>query len=336
MPYRYTDIVNESSELRDFVIRQRFPSLGQLMAVFLATLVVSISALVLIFNAALLISVLCIVLGVAGWYVIVQVQRSRDLVLATEFQNAMFTSALGFNNKFCLIIKRDGGIVYIDNAFQELFPDAHKERHLSVSSLLRYGKVDEDEQERVFAAIARGVYDKVIFDIRGADNQPARVVMSIEPISRPAGFTLLRCREFVERNSSAPQGAFKPANPLLSKSTITLFSYVMDKMNMGVYMSDPAGNIVYANPVLEHWLGFGEGEVTSGNLALRHIIYQDTGDGAPGDYEGEVRLQKKAGGLVRVFINQKIIHGENDKTLGCVAVVHYIGETSTDEMKSSW
>ena len=43
-------------------------------------------------------------------YAEIQLQRSRDMVLSTEFQNALFASALGINNKFCLIIKRDGNI----------------------------------------------------------------------------------------------------------------------------------------------------------------------------------------------------------------------------------
>ena len=341
MSIRYTDLKKDAQQNDDFVIRQRIPTIVKMLGLFSACLMTSIMLLVLVLDKGAVIAWLTVVIGALGWYVLVQIQRSRDLVLATEFQNALFASALGINNKFCLIIKRDGSIVYMDRAFQALFPEFTSERHLSIATLLGHGQVAAEERQMIFDGIDRGTFAKVIFDIRAADRHFHRVVMSIEPIVRPAGFILLRGREFVEKrsNETAASPEFKH-NPLLNKSGITLFSYIMDKMDMGVYMTDPTGAVIYANPLLEQWLSFNEGEIMSGNLSLKDIVYQEKthsgGPITPEDFEGEAALMKKIGGQMRVFINQKVIRSDTDKMLGCVALVHYISHQKTDAQKKLW
>src|SRR5690606_18335233 len=100
-------------------------------------------------------------------------------------------------------------------------------------------------------------YEKVIFEIRGGDGHFNKIVMSIEPILRPTGFIMLRGREFVEMRANDESAKISPSN-LMSKNTITLFSHVMDTMNMGVYMTSPTGGMIYVNPVLEQWLGYDD------------------------------------------------------------------------------
>jgi len=339
MALRYTDFRAETRGTQDFVIRHRVPTIWKLIGLFLASMIVTVSVLVSSMDKGPVIFLLCMTIGGLGWYVLLQIQRSRDLVLATEFQNALFASALGINNKFCLIIKREGHIVYMDNSFQQMFPDFAGERTHTIATLVKHGHVAPEDKDRIFAAIDQGVFAKVIFDIRAADKHFHRVVMSVEPIVRPEGFILLRGREFVETRASEALAPEFKHNPLLNKSSITLFSYIMDKMNMGVYMTDPGGSIIYANPTLEQWLSFQEGEVMSGNLSLKDIVYQERsqpGGISPDDFEGEVMLQKKLGGRMKAFINQKVIRSDGDKPLGCVALVHYIVERAKESQKKLW
>ena len=337
MAVRYTDLDFGSSGAKDFVIRRRTPTQFHLMLIFASVLLLAVSITLTISDKASLLSILFIMLGTLAWYCMIQIQRSRDLVLATEFQNSLFASALGIHNKFCIIIKRDGGIVYLDRAFQEIFPDFLKQPRRSIDILLEMGRVSKDDSAKIFSAIERGVYEKVIFDIRGTRGAFHRMVMSIEPIMRPSGFILLRGREFVEaRDDLATTG--KTNSSLLNKSSITLFSHIMDSMNMGVYMTGPNGNMVYINPVLEQWLGFKEGEAITNNLALQHIVMHGGPEKIePGNYEGEVILQKKTGGTLKAFINQKVIRDEQGKVVGCTALVHNYGDqTVSDVKKKLW
>lgn len=339
MPIRYSDMDLSDSGAKDFVVRKRAPTIMQMLLIFASVLVVSVSVTVSVIDRMALVTILLIMMGAVGWYVIVQLQRGRDLVLATEFQNALFASALGINNKFCLIIKRDGNIVYLDRAFQQMFPEFLKITHRTVDNLLQYGKVQPDDKRKIFNAIERDVFDKVIFEIRGSDNHFYKIVMSIEPILRPSGFILLRGREFIEQRSAAKDiSTALTQTPMLNKSNIALFSHVMDTMNMGVYMTDPKGNIIYANPVLEHWLAFNEGEITSSSLSLQDLFYQGgkrVDHIEPDNYEGEVTMQKKIGGSLKVFINQKILR-DNDKVMGCTAIVHNITDQAGDAKNKLW
>lgn len=339
MAIRYTDLDLLTNGAQDFVIRKRTPTLVQLFFTFLVVLLLSIGIILKLEDRFTQAMALIFLTGLASWYVIVQMQRNRDLLLATEFQNALFASALGLNNKFCMIIRRNGNIVYLDRMFQDMFPDFLRQPQRSIDVLLQQGRVSRTDSEKIFSAIERGVYEKVVFAIPGAANAPNKLVMSIEPIMRPSGFILLRGREFIEaRAAGDPESKFTPTS-IMSKPTITLFSYVMDTMNMGVYMAGPSGSLIYVNPVLEQWLAYKEGEMLSGTLSLQDIIHQ-SGKRAeaiePDDYEGEIMLHKKTGGTMKAFVNQKIIRDEQNKVIGCTALVHHFVEQSDAKKKKLW
>ncbi|MGE3714547.1 MAG: PAS domain S-box protein [Alphaproteobacteria bacterium] len=336
MPTRYTDMDLNTNGASDFVVRQRQPAISHVVSIIFIVLMIAISTAVFVADKYLLTALLVTILGMVGWYIVIQVQRNHDLLLATEFQNALFASALGLNNKFCIIIRRDGNIVYLDRAFQEMFPDFLKQSRRTLDVLLEQGRVEQDEVNRIFSAIEQGVYEKVVFNIRGAGKKYYKIVMSVEPIMRPSGFIMLRGREFVEKRNT-----FKDdnTNPILSESTITLFSHVMDTMNMGIYMTDPSGNIIYANPVLENWLGFEPGEIVSMNMGLGGIINHNQPDSThiePEDFEGEVRLNRKIGGYMKAFINQKVMRNTQDKIMGCTAIIHNFSDHEKEIKKKLW
>jgi two-component system, cell cycle sensor histidine kinase and response regulator CckA len=340
MAIRYTDLDPATNGVSDFVVRKRAPTTVQLFTLFIVILAMSFGGIMFIADKFILAFVLALLLAAAGWYVVVQMQRNNDLVLATEFQNSLFASALGINNKFCMIIRRNGTIVYLDRMFQEMFPEFLHQPKRTIDVLLEQGRVSRAESEKVFTAIERGVYEKVVFEIRGTDSRFNRIIMSIEPILRPSGFILLRGREYVEARSALdPSTKLTPAS-LMSKTTITLFSYVMDTMNMGVYMTGPSGAIIYVNPVLEQWLGYQDGEILSNNLALQDIIHQSDAKRPesiePDNYEGEVLLQKKKGGIMKSFINQKIIRDDEHKIMGCTALVHHFIDQTNNKKKKLW
>lgn len=339
MPTRYSDLDSAISGARDFVIRGRTPTSVQMGIIFVCTLIIAVGIGLYAATKLEMVATLFMLFSILGWYVMIQMQRNRDLVMTTEFQNALFASALGINNKFCLIIKRDGNIVYLDRSFQTLFPDFMKLPRRTVDELLEYGRVTPEDSEKIITAIEAGIFDKVIYDIRASDGQFFKIVMSVEPILRPSGFILLRGREFVEKRGQ--NGSPPPSSglaPMLSRSTTTLFSYVMDSMDMGIYMTDPAGGVIYANRLLEHWLGYDENEIASGGLTLQDL-YHSGGRAesiTPDNFEGEISLHKKAGGALPAFINQKVIRDEQGKIIGCTAIISNLPRLGDDVKKKAW
>jgi PAS domain-containing protein len=350
MNIRYTDLNSASIQAsntdgdHDFVVRRRTPTWQILSMLFICAFFGAVFFSSIFTNPTMYGIFLFMLFSTVGAYVIVLIQRGRDLVLATEFQNALFASALGFSNRFCLIIKQDGTITYLDRSFQELFPNFMREQRRAIDVFLEQGKVNHDQRRLIFAAIQRGTFDKVIFEMVDSKGMQHKIVMSIEPIMRPKGFILLRGRDFVEKRTPAQQAlanvaAAQNSTPSFSKSNISFFSTVMDSMNLGFYITNPTGTLTYTNHLLESWLGFDDGEISSGNLSLSNIIHGQ-GEGANvialKHFEGEVNLQRKVGGAVRAFINQKSIRDDRGDLIGHAAIVHYLGLPEVDNKKKGW
>jgi hypothetical protein len=205
MSIRFSDQEDSKRGAQDFIVRQRVPSMRQLVALFLSALIIAISITVAVASKPALVAILFILTVSVGWYVVVQTQQTRDLLMTTEFQNALFSSALGLNHKFCLILKPDGTMVYLDRGFQDMFPSFLKQSQRHLALLLESGNVAEKDRESILAAVARGTPDKVIFSIRAGDGQVHRLMLNIDPLHRPTGFILLRGRDFVEQRSNNPQ-----------------------------------------------------------------------------------------------------------------------------------
>lgn len=322
---RYSDMSLAESGAYDFVSRQRSPSAAQIAIVFLSIFIVCASIVISIGNPTSLIAILFIVLGVAGWYLVYQLIRSRDIVLATEFQNALFASALGLNNKFNLIIKRDGTIIYLDRSFQVMFPDFLKQSVRNLDVLFKAAKVKRGDAEKVFASIDKGEYGKVVLDIVDASGKMHVIILSVEPILRPPGFIMLRGREYVAERSNKLGTEIASHNPLFSTSSITLFSPVIESMKMGIYITSPEGQVVYCNHLLEQWLQYDDGEIAARGLNLARIFppaRNESFGAKPVDFEGTTQIEKKVGGFLTAFLNQKVIYNDEGKPIGCTAIVH--------------
>lgn len=324
---RYSD--NPSSQpgvsVPDFVIRRRSPAIVTLFVVLFITLILCMGLSVIVHDRTVLMMALFIIISSSAWYATLAVQRSYDLLMATEFQNALFSSAIGVNHKFCLIIKQDGVITYLDRAFQDMFPNFLRQATRTVDIWLEHGKVAREDREEIFAAIERGGFGKVVFVIRTAGDEYHKIVMSVEPILRPHGFILLRGREFVEkRMGDGMAGQFQQFDQL-NKTVVSLFSQMVGDMNVGVYMTDAVGNMLYANSVLEHWLGFAEGEIVACSLSLKDMVEGDR-IGEVHDREQYILMQKKHGGLVKLSVNQRVTRDESGKVTGCSALVRQVAK----------
>lgn len=337
MNIRYSDMSLKDNGAMDFVARQRSPSPAQLAIIFISVFVICVSVVVSAQSQSAMLGILFIIFAALGWYVIYTIVRSRDIVLATEFQNAIFASALGLHNKFNIIIRRDGTIVYLDRSFQTLFPDFVKQSTRTLDMLLRNARINKHDAEQVNAVIDKGEYGKVILDVTDVQGIVHHIVLSIEPILRPAGFIMLRGREYIVKRQDG-QPADKRTNSLFDKTSITLFSPVMESMKMGIYITSPDGQVVYCNNMLEQWLQYDDNEIAGRSITLDRLAPPARNEhfvATASDFEGHVRLEKKVGGFITVFLNQKVIYNEEGKPAGCTAIVHLMEDGDTLSKKKS-
>jgi PAS domain-containing protein len=268
-------------------------------------------------------AVVALVVGIAAGLMVLNIQRARDLMLATEFQNAMFAYALGINNKFCLIIRRDGTIAYLDRGMQELFPEISKLKHRTIDALLDLGQVNREEYGKIMRAIDAGVLDKVVYTMRSTDGQYHRVMLTIDPIVRPSRFLLLRGRDYVEQRTKEENAA--------DISVPAILTSLGNRLDEGVYATGPDGQIIYANVTLEAMLGYQEGELTRAPFYLHQLLFGLE----PGSqnklelqsFQGDVEMRAKGGRAVPVHILQDVQRaGTNGQILSCTAVIRLQGD----------
>jgi two-component system, cell cycle sensor histidine kinase and response regulator CckA len=340
MPKHSNDSSFRFSGIADFAVRKQIPSFGQILTIFLLVLFVCLTIAVLNLDKVPLILFLFLLLAALGSYMIVLLQRSRDLVMTTEFQNALFASALDYNRTFCLIIKYDGNIVYMDRSFQNLFPNFMNDGHLSLTNLFNHAKTDPAEALKIFDTIERQMGDKVVCNMTASDGKIYKLVISIEPIPRPSGFIMLHAREYIEkRNGPTHSPSHSSEHTLLSKSNVALFSSIMDMMECGLYVVDLDGKLIYANSTLEQWLDYKDHEMVTNKISLRDIAAKEqpnTQAHTALNFDGDAVFTKKTGGVIHVSINQKIIRGDDLKTIGSLAIVKLTTNPMNVASKKLW
>ena len=120
MSLRYTDLDTKRSDYSDFIIRRRFPTLSELFMICVAVIIFGVGISLSVNDKIALCSILFISGGAMSLYAITQLNRGRDLLQATEFQNALFASALNMDHAFSFISTGDGKIVYVSRWIQVL------------------------------------------------------------------------------------------------------------------------------------------------------------------------------------------------------------------------
>lgn len=177
----------------DFFIRDRGTNIKQLLV--LAIVTISIGTATMTINEKLAVtSVVFILFGCISWYLTLDVRNNLDLVKATEFQNAMFASALGMNSDFTFIIdKKDRNIFYIDRLFQDIFPEFSKKKERDLSSFFEDADISSDNRQAFISLFEQDRPQNMVFELKTGEALK-KVAVSIAPIPRPQGFSIVQGR----------------------------------------------------------------------------------------------------------------------------------------------
>ena len=122
MLLRFVDLDAQPSGYRDFSGRKRSPTLVEQFFICLTLILAGTIIVLVIHDPGALIALLFFVIGLAAVYVTRQTHHNRQLVQATEFQNALFASVMSQGSLFCLVVGKDGRIVYANPGFRAVFP----------------------------------------------------------------------------------------------------------------------------------------------------------------------------------------------------------------------
>lgn len=186
----------------DFMARQRVPTLLQFLILFSVNYMVILGAHTISTSFAQFAFVTLLLLAAMNGIMVWSVQRSRDLMLITEFQNSLFSAALGVSSLFCLIVRKDGTVVYADHGFRTLFPQFEKQVQRTLADVLDLARASREESDKVYAALMSYVPEQLVVTLQNSEGKPLKTVLSVDPMRRPNDYLLLRGRPFVEQRSA--------------------------------------------------------------------------------------------------------------------------------------
>lgn len=284
---------------QDFQSRNRLPSFIQFLLIFCALYV----GLILYFSVSknlIGFSIWSFILmaGTAGFITYI-VHYNRDLVLATEFQNAIFANALGMSYLFSLIVRRDGSIVYVDLGLQNYFKGFSRHKHRHTDDLLDIANVSDEHKNAIYNSLRSMQRERLLFTVTQSDGSKHDLVLSLDPIVKPGNFTLLRARAYSEkrvdgRNSSG-------ANQPVSVDTLQSFVSLGNRLPLGIFSANAQGKIVYINAITEFWLGYAEGEILRLGLNIEDILREPVAAFGRGEINDELDFIRNDKKIERLF-----------------------------------
>lgn len=259
--------------------------------------------------------------AVLCFYVIYRKQQSLDLVMATEFQNMLFSQAAALGSTFCIFVKRDGTIVYANDGLTKLFPHYAYADSEALEAIFDQGGVRKPDRERIMGSIYASQHDRVLFPIRMPTGETKDFILTIEPLTRPGGFMVIRGRPYRDQRTG-----MQLLPDVLRSTSADKLDHLLATTAVAHFVTDGFGSLEYANPALELMLGYEQGELTGGKVALRQLVYQlgnqRTGeDYTLADYVGEATLRKKQGALVTVVLQQSVLRDAQGKVSGATGSI---------------
>lgn len=179
----------------DFFIRDRSPNIVQMLLFIGAVLAIAIFTTYTVDQKLALTALLFILFGCISWYATLNVRNNHDLVQATEFQNAVFASALGMNHDFCFIVGlKDRDIFYFDRPFQTVFPHFFEQPARSLEAFFDQASISPENRQAFISLLDQGSPQNIVLDVQ-PDDKSFKATFSLEPIPRPKGFVLVRGRK---------------------------------------------------------------------------------------------------------------------------------------------
>lgn len=188
--------ITDDKKYKDFHIRRHSPTNGEMAGVFLVLLFIGLIAIIL--GSDKLILALCLIVLVAACaaYAILQVHRARKMLETSNFESALFSSAIAKGCEFVLIAERaEGKIYYANSSLKKIFGQVASGTLLD--EWLR-DRAPEMEADRLTGAVAQGAETEVKITLTSRDRKRFGCMLLIEPIARPAGFMLVRCSQMTQ------------------------------------------------------------------------------------------------------------------------------------------
>lgn len=195
MPLRFVDLDTRRTHIAKagFIGRKRSPSLTEQFFVCFGLIIVGASLVMLVDDSRWLIAILFVLMGFASTYITKQTNKNRDLVQSTEFQSALFASALTKGYDICFIAAKDGEIIYTNPGFLERFPGVQV--GANVRDWLTAGKALGQDSAAVLECFEKDQDRDFSIALEEKTQRKITLTTRVDVIPKPQGYFLLRGNE---------------------------------------------------------------------------------------------------------------------------------------------
>ena len=321
---RFHEIDSLKPDQLDFIPRERRNEITKLVVGFGAAIVLLLVALLMphsggIASYAPALAILIVV--ILGAYVIIQKQLGLDLLMSNEYQNMLLAQAFAAGAGFGLIVRRDGTIVHASDGMDKIFPSFDYAQAQALDGVFEQGLVRKTDRERIMGAIYSCTSESLVFPIIAPYQETKEYVITVEPMQRPSGFSIVRGREYLGKRAG-----LQLMPDALSLTSIDKLEHMLGTTTVPHFTTDAFGRIEYANPAFDHTFGYDVGEIIESKLSLHHLIFSMgetlvTEEYTLHDFYGHAELIRKDGGRTKATLQQHLLRDANGKSLGATGTL---------------
>ena len=315
---RFDNLDSVQADQLDFVPRERQGQIRRLLTAFVVIGLIILACAYLpvlshIANYTPLIAV--VLLAILCLYATARSQLDLDLVMAAEFQNMLYSQALSVGSAFTLIVRRNGNIVHASDGLANVFPNFNYANSQALAGLFEQGTVRTIDRERLMAALHSGGTERLIFPVISQYTEKKDYIITIEPLARPAGFSIIRGREYHGKRTG-----MQNLPDALRGTSADKLDHLLATTPIAHYTTDQYGRFEYVNPAFEQLFGYAPHAIIESKLALHHLYFSLgekllTEEYTVGDYTGPASIVTKSG-RKQAEVQQAVIRDSHGKALG--------------------
>lgn len=313
---RFDDLDASTAEQMAFVPRAQKQQIIRLVAVFIFVMFVMVLSVWMTSDTVqkdINVFVSAILVAMLGLYTVMTTQRTIDDIMNAEFQNLLFAQAASSGTSFCLFAQRDGTIVYADQGLRKVFRHFSYANASALEGVFAQGNVAAADRERLMSAISNSKQDRLVFPITTANGEVKDFILTVEPLARPGGYSVIRGREYYAARSGT-----QLMPEALRITSADKLDHLLSYSHIAHFIADPYGRFEYVNPALELMLGYEQGEILANRLSLSQLLVQINGQPVPSDYTLSdthqlAQVRANHGGVVTVLLDLNLMRDADGK-----------------------
>lgn len=199
-------------------------------------------------------------------------KKDRHIMHLLELQNALFAGAARLATEFCIILKYDGSVVYVDPQYNSKFFHLKNQGMDDFNALCESGNLTHYAKRSLLTALSEGRSDHIEFTIPTSSSLNQSFALSIDPIG-------IYQQELSKKVSLAIQPIARPSGYFfLRAKKITVeeeYHECLNLFNLGYISIDENNQFLAVNKIFEDISGYPQADLLANLVPLESLFYEE-------------------------------------------------------------